>query len=202
MNRRRHETVHVIRRVETSVRHPRRRASFASEVLAPAVTAGLVTTIGATATIMFLGGRWTVALLLALAFGALAAAVILATTLPGYQQRLGQLETRTIEEVPLRPGVHFVQTAPGHHLRLPDEPAAGTHARFAADVLRDASAFSESGSRRHGYSRPQWEELRDWLLDAGLARWRDVTNHRLGAELTAAGRAAFRRIMEAPDELG
>jgi len=48
-------------------------------------------------------------------------------------------------------------------------------------------------------SQRQFRSIRDAMVDAGLARWRDPDEPRQGAELTSAGRAVLRRIGEGAD---
>ena len=81
------------------------------------------------------------------------------------------------------------------YLDLPGKPQA--LATLARGVLNGRSFAEDTWSGRGGlFSRSEFRQLRDTLIERGLAVWRNPNAKAQGVELTAAGRAVFRRLAE------
>jgi len=63
--------------------------------------------------------------------------------------------------------------------------------RFAEAALADRLTIHGVGLSRHVFER-----LRGEALERGLLRWRDERAHRLGLQVTRAGRAVFDRLLQ------
>lgn len=51
--------------------------------------------------------------------------------------------------------------------------------------------FSEETAKKVGYSRKEWEEIRDNLIDLGVAAWKDKKHHKQGCYLREDGYRIF-----------
>lgn len=81
------------------------------------------------------------------------------------------------------------------YLDLPGRPEA--LATMALGVLNGRSLAEGTWSGRGGlFSRSEFRQIRDILIERGLAVWRNPEAKAQGVELTAAGRAVFRRLAE------
>jgi len=69
---------------------------------------------------------------------------------------------------------------------------------FAQGVSSGITPFSERGAKEHGYSVQRFNELRDNLVKAGLAFWRDSNNKKMGLGLTRGGTALLRSVAQNP----
>lgn len=66
---------------------------------------------------------------------------------------------------------------------------------FARAISEQGETFSErSAAGLGGYSRAEWQDLRDRFIRHGWAYWNDESNPQQGVTLAAAGRAVLRRI--------
>jgi hypothetical protein len=81
------------------------------------------------------------------------------------------------------------------YLELPGKPEA--LAALARGVLAGRPMAEDSWSGRAGpFSRSEFRQIRDTLIERGLATWRNPDAKAQGCELTAAGRAVFRRLVD------
>jgi hypothetical protein len=81
------------------------------------------------------------------------------------------------------------------YLELPGKPEA--LAALARGVLAGRPMAEDSWSGRAGpFSRSEFRQIRDTLIERGLATWRNPDAKAQGCELTAAGRAVFRRLAD------
>ena len=82
--------------------------------------------------------------------------------------------------------------------KFADLPAPSSKALvwFARDVLNDYTdgALSERTANHHGFSRFQWQDLRDTLLSMQAAQWRHPSEPRQGIVLTDMGEQVLAEI--------
>lgn len=96
---------------------------------------------------------------------------------------------------PTKIQVEVTQGKQQMYLELPGSPQA--LATLARGVLGGRSFAEDSWSGRgQPFSRGEFRELRDALIERRLATWRNPDAPTQGVVLTAAGRAVFRRLAE------
>jgi len=193
-------------------RRPARPGSFESDLLVPlaqsAVTGLLVGSVSG-------GLAWAAGAPRPGLIGAVAGGVVLAAVwmlaLVDRRALLWEIETVAgldlnddgIVGKPEEPVRVEIQERQGRTLRFVDLPAKPDQiARLAAGVLGGRS-FSEASwtGRGRPFSRRQFARLRDEMIRRGLAMWVRPRAHAQGVELTAAGRAVFRRLADRPTPL-
>lgn len=86
--------------------------------------------------------------------------------------------------------------------RFADLPAPTPKALiwFVRDVLNDYTdgALTERTAMHHGYTRFQWQDLRDKFLELGVVQWRHPNEPRQGLELTDLGKQVLAEIARTP----
>ena len=85
----------------------------------------------------------------------------------------------------------------GRHIEFIDLPHADRLPVLAAGLLAGRSFNQAAWTGAGGlFSRAEFDQLRDVLIERGLAAWKNPNARAQGVELTAAGRAVMRRLAE------
>lgn len=84
----------------------------------------------------------------------------------------------------------------GRHVEFIDLPARPEQLKSLATGLQQGRTFALTAWSNQ-FTRPEFEMLRDEMVRRGLARWKNDKHHQLGADLTPAGRAVFKRLTSA-----
>ena len=67
---------------------------------------------------------------------------------------------------------------------------------FAREIVRGAATFAERPATEYGYSRSEWEALRDKFRERGWAEWNHPSEPRQGVTLTDEGREVLALMAE------
>ena len=148
---------------------------------------------------------WAVGLTARVALGV--AGVVVLVVLCVFMVRVWQawFQTETVRQ-PGQPQIHQVRDRVEVEVSKPDEkamqfldlPGTGDQLGQLARGVLAGRSFSEaewSGGGRP-YARSEFRELRGELLARGLLEWRNDNAPAQGVQLTAPGRAVFRRIAQ------
>lgn len=85
----------------------------------------------------------------------------------------------------------------GRHIEFIDLPHADRLPVLAAGLLAGRSFNQAAWTGAGGlFSRAEFDQLRDVLIERGLAAWKNPNSRAQGVELTAAWRAVMRRLAE------
>lgn len=87
----------------------------------------------------------------------------------------------------------------GRNMEVIDLPGPDLLPTFARGLLEYNKPLTQTAwtGSAGPYSRSQFDELRNELIHRGLARWKNPAAPAQGCELSPAGRAVMRRIIEA-----
>lgn len=201
-------------------RTPARDADFTADVLVPALQALITAIISSLITLLGVGlfawSWWSVPGVGLLVFG-LAWLILLSD----HRALLWSVESIINEDLdgdghtgkpaalpaPRNPNSEPVriqaEVREGQRWLFADFPAPSNEAmyQFAQAVNDGRATFSERSASQHGFSREQWQALRDEFLAARLAKWNSPGSPRQGVALTNAGAGLIRKISATSPEV-
>jgi len=142
--------------------------------------------------------RDPVAVIMALALcgGSLAGFLASGPAIDNYRSLQWTEDYKEVEPVvaPVSPPPVFLKRPTGW-ASIPADVRDDRLPHFCRAALRD-DILTEAGAGRFGFNRREWEVFRDWCIGQGLLEWRDDSNHKLGVQFAAGGRAGFETIGE------
>lgn len=134
---------------------------------------------------------WPVLIGLSLAAGGGVGAAVLIVQLGQYNERTSAVEYEEEVTEPPQPGQpRFALEVRGINAKVYTRIPAGPNPQALAALARDIVAgapFAERTATAHGYSRAQWQRLRDAAVANHWAYWKDEKHPEQGLRLTAPG---------------